>query len=371
MHEYARGHESEVITLMEKEQAYENLLIDSLPENSNYRKFMYAQQLHTQGDNVQARKIATELLNRLPENSNLFGMTAFLMAKIARTDGNDEEYGIYLAKASISDLKACVKETMALPALAKWLYNKGELDRAYKYINRSLEDAMQSNARMRTVEIAGLLPLIDDTYRKKISSSRDELLLYFVLVVLLFIIAGVLLIVVFRVMRRTSAINRKLEQQSKIQESYIGHFIGLCSSYSEKLESLRRLVTRKIAAGQSEELVKMLKNGKYSDPENDDFFNVFDDTFLDLYPSFIDELNGLLRPECRLSYKRGAPLSTEMRIYAFVRLGVEESVRIAQILHCSVSTIYTYRNRMRGRAINRETFESDIMSIGKGYTNQA
>ena len=93
------------------------------------------------------------------------------------------------------------------------------------------------------------------------------------------------------------------------------------------------------------------------------FFKIFDETFLDLYPDFIDNFNQLLRPECRITLKKGAPLSTELRIYAFVRLGVEESVKIAQILHCSVSTIYTYRNRMRGRAINRDTFEQDVMRL--------
>lgn len=259
---------------------------------------------------------------------------------------------------------------MALPALAKWLYNKGEVDRAYQYINTSLNDAMTSNARMRTVEIASLLPVVDEAYRKKVSSSRDELMLYLALVVILFAAAGALLVVVFRNMKRTSAINRTLAQQSKIQESYIGHFIGLCSSYSDKLESMRKLVSRKIAAGQTDELIKMLKSGKYSDAEDDDFFTVFDETFLDLYPSFLDELNELLKPDCRIEHKKGTPLSTEIRIYAFVRLGVEESVKIARILHCSVSTIYTYRNRMRGRAINRETFEKDVLEIGTRGLNQ-
>lgn len=363
MEEYAKGHENEA-DYKGKGLEYEQYLITHLPEMDPYGRFLHAQQLHRSGNTAQARKLALELLKTLPEDANLYGMTAYLMAQIARSEGEDTEYGKYLAIASISDVKASVKETMALPALAKWLYNKGEVDRAYRYINTSLQDAMTSNARMRTVEIASLLPLVDESYRKKMSSSRDELMLYLALVVLLFAVAGGLLAAVFRNMRRMSSINRKLAQQTKVQESYIGHFLGLCSSYSEKLDSMRRMVNRKIAAGQTDELLKMLKSGKYTDPENDDFFAVFDETFLDLYPTFLDELNALLKPECRLSHKRGTPLSTEIRIYAFVRLGVEESVKIAQILHCSVSTIYTYRNRMRGRAQNRETFERDVLAIG-------
>lgn len=366
MFEYAKGHSDDESYNMylNAELKYEQYLINHLSPNAPERKFLYAQHLMRQGQKEQAHKIAEDLLASLHEDDNLYGMTAFLMARIANAEGRDTEYGRYLAMASISDIKAGVKETMALPALAKWLYNKGEVDRAYQYINTSLNDAMMSNARMRTVEIASLLPLVDEAYRKKVSSSRDELMLYLALVVILFVAAGGLLVVVFRNMRRASALNRTLAQQSKVQESYIGHFIGLCSSYSDKLESMRKVVNRKIAAGQTDELLKMLKSGKHTDPENDDFFTVFDETFLDLYPTFLDDLNALLKPECRLSHKKGSPLSTEIRIYAFVRLGVAESVKIAQILHCSVSTIYTYRNRMRGRALNRDTFENDVLSIG-------
>lgn len=367
MDEYAKGLSDvqEHNVYREKGLKYEQFLIDNLESDNAYRKFMYAQKLHRDGDNTSARKIASDLLRELREDENLYGMAAYLMAQIAGAEGNDEEYGKYLTIASMSDVKAGVKETMALPALAKWLYNKGEVDRAYRYINTSLQDAMVSNARMRTVEIASLLPLIDDQYRKKLSSSRDELMVYLALVVILFIIAGALLVTMFRNMKRIRAVNRKMAQQTKIQETYIGHFLGLCSSYSEKLESLRKLVNRKIAAGQTDELLKMLKSGKYNDPENDDFFKVFDATFLDLYPTFIDELNDLLRPDAQIPYKKGAPLSTELRIYAFVRLGVEESVKIAQILHCSVATIYTYRNRMRGRARDRESFENEVLKIGR------
>lgn len=364
MREYAKGHLDIEAQFSRKDEVFEQYLINTLPSESPYRRFLSAQQMHRNGDNTNAHKVATTLINKLPENSNLYGMTAYLMAQISRSLGNEFEYGKYLILAATSDIKAGVKETMALNALAKWLYNRGAVDRAYTYVNASLQDAVTANARMRTVEIASLLPLIDEAYRKQMASSRNELMVYLILVVILFIVTGVLLVCVFRNMKRASLSNKRLAQQSKRQESYIGHFLGLCSSYSDKLESMRRLVDRKITAGQTDELLKMLKSGKYTDSEKDDFFSIFDETFLDLYPDFLEELNALLKPDCRLCHKRGEPLSTEIRIYAFVRLGVEESVKIARILHCSVSTIYTYRNRMRGRALDRNTFETEVMNIG-------
>ena len=130
---------------------------------------------------------------------------------------------------------------------------------------------------------------------------------------------------------------------------------------------MSKLVSRKIAAGQTDELLKLIKSGKFTEEQNDDFYKIFDNAFLDLYPDFVDEINKLLREEEQMAVKKGAGLPTELRIYAFVRLGVEESTRISQILHYSVSTIYTYRNRMRNKAINRDTFDEDVMRIGREF----
>lgn len=360
---YAKGYDDMMPYVNEAYARYEKYLIDNMPEDDPFRRFLVAQNHANRNEPERAKKELDALMPRLSDDSNLYGMAAYQMADVCRDLGQDKERGRYLALAAMSDVRGSVKETLALPALAQWLYEKGEDKRAYHYINSALEDAMHGNARMRLADIASLLPLIDDSYRKKMASSRDELMIYLILVAVLFVISGVLLTYVMRSAGRTRLANRKLEAQSRVQESYIGHFLGLCSSYSEKLESMRRLVSRKIASGQTDELLKTLKSGKFTDPENDDFFKIFDETFLELYPNFLERFNELLRPECRITVKRGAPLSTELRIYAFMRLGVEESVRIAKILHCSVSTIYTYRNRMRGRAIDRENFEHQVLDI--------
>lgn len=360
---YAKGYDELTPQFNAEYDRYENYVLNNMPENDPFRRFLLAQHHANNGETVRAQKELAELIPTLPQDSNVYGMATFQMSNVYRDLGNDYERGRYLALAAISDVRGSVKETLALPALAQWLYDKGEDKRAYRYINAVLEDAMHSNARMRLNDIASLLPMIDNSYRKRMASSRDELMIYLILVAVLLIVAGVLLSVVHRTSGKTKQANMKLAAQTKLQESYIGHFLGLCSSYSDKLESMRRLVSRKIASGQTDELLKTLKSGKFTDPENDDFFKIFDETFLELYPNFLDSFNALLRPDCQISHKRGTPLSTELRIYAFVRLGVEESVRIAKILHCSVSTIYTYRNRMRGRAIDRDKFEEQVLNL--------
>lgn len=363
MLEYAKGNSEVTPQISRRNEHAEQYLIDHLPADDLERLFILAQNMHRHGDDRQALKIADRVLASTPKEGNLYGMTAYLRADIARAQGDEQAYGRYLALAAISDIKGSVKETMALTALAKWLYNQGEVDRAYTYINASLQDAMAADARMRTIEVASLLPMIDGAYKKKLATQRDQLAFYFCLAAVLLLVCGVLLVLTFRSMRRAGTARAKLEAQSKTQEGYIGHILGLCSSYSSRLESLRRLVDRKISVGQTDELLKMIKSGRFADTEDDDFFKIFDETFLDIYPGFIADLNSLLRPDAQIEQLPGAPLSTELRIYAFLRLGLTDTGKIARVLRCSPNTVYAYRNRMRNRARIREGFDEAVMKL--------
>ena len=364
---YVDGHQELYSEYKKKYEEYDDKLIEILPKTSPYYKFVYAEKLIGEGRYKEAKNILMTLIEELPDYSNLYGMAAYQIAEAYKNQGDETQYASYLAMSAMSDIKGSVKEALALPTLAQWLYEHGDLDRAYKYINASLEDAMTGNARMRTVAIARFVPVIDDAYRQKINSSRDELMVYFLLVSFLLIVSGFLMFFLLRQMKRIREAQRKLAATSKIQESYIGNFLGMCSSYADKLDSMSKLVSRKIAAGQTDELMKLIKSGRFTEEQNDDFFKIFDSAFLDLYPEFVVEINKLLRDDEQIVVKKGQGLPAELRIYAFVRLGVEESTRISQILHYSVSTVYTYRNKMRNKAISRDTFESDIMKIGRDY----
>ena len=140
-----------------------------------------------------------------------------------------------------------------------------------------------------------------------------------------------------------------MRQANHIKEEYIGHFLNLCSLYIEKLDNFRRTVNRKITAGQTEELLKLTKSSQFAGMEQKEFYANFDNAFLHLYPDFVTEFNRLLQPEER---------------FAIIRLGIDDSSKIANFLHYSINTIYTYRNKVKNRAINRENFEEEIMKIG-------
>ena len=56
-------------------------------------------------------------------------------------------------------------------------------------------------------------------------------------------------------------------------------------------------------------------------------------------------------------------LTTELRVLALIRLGITDNQKIADILRSSLTTIYTYRSKLKSRARIRETFEDDIQHI--------
>ena len=364
MRAYVEGDRQFFTQYTERYYQYDDSLTKHLPVDDPTRTFYMAERLVSNGKFADAKKMLQGLCSSLPEESNLYGMAAFQLGEVYKAEGDQTAYASYLAKAAISDIKGCVKDGLALPALADWLYKQGEFNDAFRYINFALEDAMSGNVRMRTVTIAALLPLIDEAYRKKINASRDELMIYFLLVTVLFILSVGLMVVLMRMFKRSRANAVKLRHTARLQESYIGHFVGLCSTYANRLQSLQKLVTRKVASGQSEELLGLIKSGKYADDKIDEFYKVFDSAVLDIYPDFISNINALLRPEEQIELRKGSDLTPELRIYAIVRLGVDESTRIAQILNYSVSTVYAYRNRMRNRAIDRDKFDEEVMNIG-------
>lgn len=132
----------------------------------------------------------------------------------------------------------------------------------------------------------------------------------------------------------------------------------------DKLNQFCKIAVRKLAAGQADDLYRITKSGKFVEEQSREFYEVFDSAFIHIYPDFVQQVNALLRPDAQITLAPGEVLNTDLRILAFMRLGIEESPRIAQILNYSLNTIYSYRNRLKARAIDRENFEADIMRIG-------
>ena len=151
-----------------------------------------------------------------------------------------------------------------------------------------------------------------------------------------------------------------LSEQTHLRESCISLFMELTAAYINKLNSFQLNVQRKIKAHQTEDLLKHINPARMSEQDAREFFNNFDQTFLSAFPHFVDNINALLRPDCRFMLTDMRTLNLDLRILALMRLGVKDSIKIATLLNCSQQTIYNHRSTLKSYALCRDTFDADI-----------
>ena len=284
----------------------------------------------------------------------------------------------YLAQTAILDLQSATKEYASLQKLAQLIYRQGEIDRAYKYLNCSMEDAVSCNARLRFIEVTQFFPIIDKAYKLKEKRERQisRTLLISISLLSLFLIATIFYL--YRWMKKLSAmrqdlsltnkqlqaVNKELEQTGKIKEVYIARYLDRCVAYLDQLDSYRHSLAKLAMASRIDDLFKAIKSEQFIRDERKAFYNEFDKSFLELFPHFISSFNSLLIEEGRIYPKSGELLTTELRIFALIRLGVTDSNRIAHFLGYSLATIYNYRSKIRNKAIgSKEQFEQNVMNL--------
>lgn len=347
-----------------RQALYRNELLKLLQPGTPEFKLFCAEQYYINGQEHTAKKLLTDIIENSNPDNNIYARAAANMAQIRIAEDNPDDAARYFALSAIADIKSSVKETTSLQNLAVYLYENGDIEHAYAYITTSLADAVFCNARLRTTQISSITPLIDKAY--KVQLQKKHRILMFVSLISTLLAIGFVGACYFllKQMRRLNATRQELKNANKIKEEYIGHFLDLCSIYMDRLDNFCKTVTRKITAGQVEDLVKMAKSSKFAEEQHRQFYENFDSAFLHIYPTFIEEFNNLLQPAERINVKDVGRLTTELRIFAFLRMGVDDANKIASFLHYSVNTIYTYRNKIKNKAIDREHFEENVMKIG-------
>ncbi len=227
-----------------------------------------------------------------------------------------------------------------------------------------MKNAVESRAAVRMMQTTELLNVVESDHLAQIDSWRKMMTLIMVILVISLMALVVTTFYLRRQLRRVQALRASLQEAGRTKDVYLSRFMALSSIYMDKLKQFCKLANRKISAGQTDELLKMVKSPKFIDEQSREFYSVFDDAFLHLYPNFVEEINRLLRPDQQITLAEGELLNSDLRILAFMRLGIDDANRVAQILNFSVNTVYAYRNRLRNRAVSRDTFEADILRIG-------
>ena len=313
----------------------------------------------------------------------------------------DQQQMMYwLVESVLADIRNGVMDQGSMWELANQLLLLGDVEHANEYISYTSNCAIRFGSRQRNWQIAPLITRIADDYKSKSERTTTQLR---VLLGILSVLALLLLGVLYFLHRRNkqldvarnglheangqlsesnaqlstlnaqlstlntqlSTVNAQLTETNRVKEEYIGRFLSLCSQYIDKLDDYRKMVNRKMKNKELDELFRITKSTELKEKEIEELFQNFDSVFLHLFPNFIDDFNALLMPEMQVHHKEENHLTTDLRIFALIRLGIDDSSKIAEFLHYSVNTIYNYRARIKNGALgNREAFERQVKELG-------
>lgn len=361
---------------LKKTDLYRDSIINVMPPETN-RTIVLAEKCIVSGKADTALVMLNDALREaVDERQKVYIYYTLSEAYSMKKDTEKEAY--YLILTAIADLESAVREYASLQKLAHLMYELGDIDRAYKYLSCSMEDAVACNARLRFIEVTEFFPIIDKAYKLKEEKERavSRAMLISVSLLSLFLIIAIFFL--YRWMKKLSAmrrdlslankqmqlVNNELEQTGKIKEVYIARYLDRCVNYLDKLETYRRSLAKLAMASRLDDLFKAIKSEQFIRDERNEFYNEFDKSFLKLFPNFITSFNELLVEEGRVYPKSDELLTTELRIFALIRLGVVDSNRIAHFLGYSLATIYNYRSRMRNKASgDKDRFEQDVMNL--------
>ena len=334
-------------------------------------------------------------------------MAAYALARVYKENGNEDMFVRCLAMSGIADIRASNKDIASLQELAEFLVDQGEIIRAYNYINVCLQISQEYRNRVRAVSISRVYDRILQAFLDRDMDQRARLkktnvalisLLVLLAIAIVFIVSSLLRLRKSRyrlhevnkeLKRRRSEIasanqhlkeaneslidvnekmkkaNEQLRESNLVKEEYVGYVFAICSNYISKLEEFRKDINRKAKAKMLKEILSMTDKETVVQDELKEFYQNFDAIFLRLYPTFVEDFNALLNPEERIVPRKGELLNTDLRIYALVRLGINDSVKISEFLHCSPQTIYNNRLKVRNKSkLSKTEFFEALRKIG-------
>lgn len=350
-----------------------------------------AENLKAGGNPAEALEIYTAFVCDSKEEFVDEAVLSYLLGDTYERNGEPALAKYYFLKSAILDMRSCTKKYMSLQELAYILNEEGDTEHAYRYINTSLRDITASGARSRLSQVADFMPVINDTYSELLQREARSRRWQYILLGGIVAVLMALLVVLRRTNRRGERqrevladsnrqlreaserfealndrlrdLNGRLEESNRIKEAYIGDLFNLCSEYMESMSKYRRSLRRMLKVGHTDEMAAALARPAGVESMKD-FLHKFDAIFLDIFPDFIERFNGLLEPEARIVPAKGDLLTPELRIYALVRLGINDSTRIAAFLNYSPQTVYNYRQRVRDRAVvPKKEFVDHVMRL--------
>lgn len=376
-----------------KQDCYRDTLFSILSPNSEDYLMRKEVLLTSQNKLKEALKINDIRLSKCKKGSHEYGIVAYYRYLIYRSLKDEDMVKYWLLQSAICDVKCAINDQASLWILAEILSKEKDVERSYKYINFSWKANKKFCTRIRSWQISPVLGTIDHNYQAELKKANHRLIFAIICVSLLVIALALLTFYVNKQksylsnarneLKKTNtqleelnnklsstngmlkASNDKLNESNGVKEEYIGQFLGACSHYIDKLDKMRLNVNKMVKNKQYNELYSMTKSSEVKEQELEELYANFDKVFLNLFPNFVEDLNGLLKEECQIYLSSPNKLSAIVRVFALIRLGIDNSTKIAEFLHYAVNTIYNYRAKLRNGALNdRNEFEKKVRELG-------
>ena len=374
-------------------QQYEQQLLANVDSTSLWALQRREMTFMDQGLIDKSLDVNNQWMQQVKRGTHPYALTTFYRYLEFRNHNDSIQMMYWLIESAVSDVRNAIMDQGSMWELANLLMAQGDIDRAYRYISFAANCATRFGTRLRSWQLSPILTAIDSKYQQY--HERDKLRTRIFLAIL-----GLLtLFLAFTLYRiwlqhqklrqvhervheqnvelstvnaqlstlnaQLSNFNAQLSTANTVKEEYVAHFMRLCSMYIDKMDAFRKRVNKMVKNHEYEDLYQLTRSQEFRDKELEDLYVSFDSAFLHLFPNFVNDFNALLRPEYRIATDEKGRLNTSLRIFALIRLGLDDSSKIAEFLNYSVNTIYNYRARIKNGALNnRDDFEQNVLAIG-------
>lgn len=385
-------------TLPEMKQHYEGLknhyekaMMPLLSKDDDIYRETYQNQLIAQGKTREALRYNDQWMKQTSPDSHSYALVALYRYLAYKALGDTTKMMYWVTQSVINDIQLGVTDQGSIWELSNQLMLKGDLKRAYRYISYASECANTFGARQRKWQVAPLMDSLAGQYKSASEQSQRRLMASLCALSILCIFVIVLLLMTMKQrnhIRRTRNLlylsntnlqksnarladsNIRLADSNRVKEEYIGQFLELCGLYVNRIDKIKKRTARYLKSKQYAELERIIHSKDNNDEDASELYKSFDSAFIHLFPHFVDDINALLRPDAQLSVEKDGQLSTSIRIFALIRLGITDSSKIAEFLHYSVNTIYNYRARVKKGAFgDKDDFEEKVKMIGINVKN--
>ena len=361
-------------------------------DNENYL-LTQAECLADSNQPRQAISLLEGMIKRYHSGQRLYSIITSMISFYYSQLGDKQEQMRYLIMSAESDLEGCIRENTSLRTIADRLFDEGDIDRAYRYMRVAVDDANFYGTRLRNIQASHIVPKILDAYQTNQERNHRNMMWLLAIMSLISLLLVVGVIAIYQLLKRYRRLNEQkvaineqlrqvnvrlgdtvgqlnesnglLREREKIKEEYIARFLTLSSRFIDRGEEQRKALYRLFRDRKHEDLLRELKSTHHGNENARSFYENFDNAFLNIYPTFVDEVNNLLQEGGKIEVRQGKRLTTESRVLALIRLGITDNQSIAAILRASLTTIYTYRSKLKARAISKDDFEDQVKVIDR------